>query len=55
MIFFEIPSWVVAAKNHPLVAGFPVPEVARVESSLHAETVVVATTDHTTAEEAERG
>ncbi len=49
IIFAEMPSWVKAPGHHPLVAGFPVPEVDVVDSSLHVETVTIVTTDHTIA------
>ncbi len=47
VIFAEMPSWVKAPGNHPLVAAFPVPEIDVVQSSLHVETVTTVTTDHT--------
>lgn len=47
VIFAEMPSWVKAPGHHPLVAGFPVPEVDVVESSLRVEVVTTITTDHT--------
>lgn len=50
VVLAEMPSWVEAPGNHPLVAAFPVPEVDVVESSLHVETVTVVTTDHVTTE-----
>ena len=46
VIFAEMPSWVKAPGNHPLVAAFPVPEVDVVASSLKVETVTTVTTDH---------
>ena len=46
VIFAEMPSWVKAPGHHPLVAGFPVPEVDVVASSLRVETVSEITTDH---------
>lgn len=42
----EMPSWVKAPGNHPLVAAFPVPKIEVAESSLHVETVTTVTTDH---------
>jgi hypothetical protein len=48
-VFAEMPSWVKAPGNHPLVAAFPVPEIDVVESSLHVQTVTTVTTDHTIA------
>ncbi len=54
VIFAEMPSWVEAPGDHPLVAAFPVPEIDVVESSLHVETVTMVTTDHTIGEGAER-
>jgi hypothetical protein len=54
IIFAEMPSWVKAPGNHPLVAAFPVPEIEVVPSSLHMETVTVVTTDHTVTEGTER-
>lgn len=54
VIFAEMPSWVKAPGNHPLVAAFPVPEVDVVESSLHVETVTTVTTDHTISQGTER-
>ncbi|MBU1750130.1 MAG: hypothetical protein KKA73_20795, partial [Chloroflexi bacterium] len=53
-IFAEMPSWVKAPGNHPLVAAFPVPEIDVVPSSLHVKTVTVVTTDHIIAEGEER-
>ncbi len=47
IIFAEMPSWVKAPGNHPLVAAFPIPEIDVVESSLYVETVTQVTTDHT--------
>ncbi|RMD61822.1 hypothetical protein D6833_07715, partial [Candidatus Parcubacteria bacterium] len=43
----QMPAWVKAPGNHPLVAAFPVPEVDVVESSFHVQTVTEVTTDHT--------
>ncbi len=43
----NMPAWVKAPGNHPLVAAFPVPEIDVVESSFHVETATVVTTDHT--------
>lgn len=54
VIFAEMPSWVKAPGNHPLVAAFPVPEVDVVESSLHVETVTTVTTDHVIASGTEK-
>jgi len=54
VIFAEMPSWVKAPGNHPLVAAFPVPEVDVVESSLHVEAVTTVTTDHTISSGTER-
>lgn len=54
IIFCEMPSWVEAPGDHPLVTAFPVPEIDVVESSLHVETVTVVTTDHTISEGTER-
>ena len=45
IIFAEMPSWVKAPGNHPLVAAYPVPEVDVVESSLQLETVTTITTE----------
>ncbi len=50
----DMPSWVKAPGNHPLVAAFPVPEVDVVESSLHMETVTTVTTDHVIASGTEK-
>ena len=47
IIFAEMPAWVEAPGNHPLVAAFPVPEIDIVESSLRVEAVTTVTTDHT--------
>lgn len=54
VIFAEMPSWVEAPGDHPLVAAFPVPEVDVAESSLRVETVTTVTTDHTITEGEER-
>ncbi|HIQ05139.1 MAG TPA: hypothetical protein EYH31_05515, partial [Anaerolineae bacterium] len=54
VIFAEMPAWVKAPGDHPLVAAFPVPEVDVVESSLHVETVTTVTTDRTITEGTER-
>ena len=54
IIFAEMPGWVKAPGNHPLVAAFPVPEVDVVQSSLHVEAVTTVTTDHTIGEGTER-
>jgi len=54
VILAEMPPWVKAPGNHPLVAAYPVPEINVVESSLHVETVTVVTTDHTISEGTER-
>ncbi len=54
VIFAEMPSWVEAPGNHPLVAAFPVPEIDVVQSSLHVETVTTVTTDHTIGSGTER-
>ncbi len=54
VIFAEMPSWVKAPGNHPLVAAFPVPEVDVVQSSLKVETVTVVTTDHVISEGTEK-
>jgi len=54
VIFAEMPSWVKAPGNHPLVAAFPVPEVDVVASSLKVETVTEVTTDHVIAEGTEK-
>ena len=44
----QMPAWVKAPGNHPLVAAYPVPEVDVVDSSFHVQTVTEVTTDHTT-------
>ncbi|MEA3309758.1 MAG: hypothetical protein U9Q70_09645 [Chloroflexota bacterium] len=54
VIFAEMPAWVKAPGNHPLVAAFPVPEIDVVESSLHMEAVTIVTTDHTISEGTEK-
>jgi PKD repeat protein len=54
VIFAEMPSWVKAPGNHPLVAAFPVPEVDVVPSSLHVVAVTTVTTDHTISQGTER-
>lgn len=54
VIFAEMPSWIKAPGNHPLVAAFPVPEVNVVASSLKVETVTVVTTDHVISEGTEK-
>lgn len=46
VIFAEMPSWVKSPGNHPLVAGFPIPEIDVTESSIKIETVTEVTTDH---------
>lgn len=53
-IFAEMPSWVKAPGNHPLVAAFPIPVLDVLESSLHVQTVTVVTTDHSISEGTER-
>ena len=53
-IFAEMPSWVKAPGNHPLVAAFPVPEIDVVPSSLHIVAVTTVTTDHTISQGTER-
>ncbi len=54
VIFAEMPAWVRAPGNHPLVAAFPKPEVDVVESSFHLQTVTVVTTDHVISQGTER-
>ncbi len=54
VIFAEMPTWVEAPGNHPLVTAFPIPEIDVVESSLHVETVTTVTTDHTISSGTER-
>ncbi len=54
VIFAEMPSWVKAPGSHPLVAGFPAPEVDVVESSIVVKTVTVVTTDHVIASGTEK-
>ena len=54
VIFAEMPSWVKAPGNHPLVAAFPVPEIDVVPSSLHVVAVTTVTTDHTINQGTER-
>ncbi|MEM7531669.1 MAG: LamG-like jellyroll fold domain-containing protein, partial [Chloroflexota bacterium] len=54
VIFAEMPAWVLAPGNHPLVAAYPVPEVDVVGSSLRVETVTVVTTDHVISEGTEK-
>jgi PKD repeat protein len=54
VIFAEMPSWVKAPGNHPLVAAFPVPEIDVVPSSLHVVAVTTVTTDHTISQGTER-
>lgn len=54
IIFSQMPSWVKAPGNHPLVAAFPVPEVDVVASSLKVETVTEVTTDHVIASGTEK-
>ncbi|MBK8797373.1 MAG: hypothetical protein IPM07_13930 [Anaerolineales bacterium] len=44
VIFAEMPAWVKAPGHHPLVAGFPVPEVDVVASSFRVELVTTVTT-----------
>lgn len=50
----DMPSWVKAPGNHPLVAAFPVPEIDVLQSSLHVETVTTVTTDHVIASGTEK-
>lgn len=45
IIFAEMPSWVKAPGNHPLVAAFPAPEVDVVQSSLVVQPVTEITTE----------
>lgn len=45
IIFAEMPSWVKAPGNHPLVAAYPVPEVDVVESSLKVQPVTEIRTE----------
>ena len=47
VIFAEMPSWVKAPGNHPLVAAFPVPEVDVVASSLKVGLVTTITDGET--------
>ncbi|HOT93195.1 MAG TPA: CARDB domain-containing protein [Anaerolineae bacterium] len=54
VIFAEMPAWVKAPGNHPLVAAFPMPEVDVVKSSLHVEIVTTVNTDHTISSGTER-
>lgn len=54
IIFAEMPSWVKAPGNHPLVAAFPVPEIDVVASSLKVETVTTITTDNVITEGTEK-
>ena len=42
----QMPSWVKAPGNHPLVAAYPMPEIDVAESSFHVQTVTIVTTDH---------
>ncbi|MFN8444595.1 MAG: PKD domain-containing protein [Caldilineaceae bacterium] len=48
VIFAEMPSWVKAPGNHPLVAAFPVPEIDVVESSLKVHLVTTISDGYTT-------
>jgi hypothetical protein len=41
----QMPSWVEAPGNHPLVAAFPEPEIEVVEDSLRVDRVTVITTE----------
>ncbi|MGB9872763.1 MAG: hypothetical protein ACPLYD_14045, partial [Anaerolineae bacterium] len=54
VIFAEMPAWVKAPGNHPLVAAFPVPEVDVVPSSFRMQAVTTVTTDHTISSGTER-
>jgi len=54
VLFPQMPSWVKAPGNHPLVAAYPEIEIDIVPSSLHVEAVTTVTTDHTIAEGTER-
>jgi hypothetical protein len=45
VLFPEMPGWVKAPGNHPLVAGLPLVEIDIVPSSLRVETVTTITTD----------
>jgi len=54
IIFAEMPSWVKAPGNHPLVAAYPVPEIDVVPSSLRMETVTIVTAGHTISQGEER-
>ncbi len=53
-VFAEMPSWVEAPGDHPLVGAFPIPEVDVVPSSLQVETVTTVTTDHVITEGTEK-
>jgi len=46
-IFAEMPSWVKAPGNHPLVAAYPEPKVEVSQSSLVVQAVTVVTTNRT--------
>ncbi|MEM7532139.1 MAG: CARDB domain-containing protein [Chloroflexota bacterium] len=54
VIFAEMPAWVRAPGNHPLVAAYPVPEVDIVPSSFRVETVTEVTTENAIAKGTER-
>ena len=49
VIFSQMPSWVKAPGNHPLIAAYPVPHIDVVESSLHVQTVTTINVGHTIA------
>jgi hypothetical protein len=53
-IIAQMPSWVEAPGNHPLVAAFPVPEIDVVPGSLRVTTATTVTTDHTIASGTEK-
>lgn len=54
VLFPEMPGWVRAPGNHPLVAGLPVVEIDIVPSSLNVKTVTTITTDKTISQGTEK-
>lgn len=48
IIVAEMPTWVNALANHPLVVTFPMPDVDVVESSLKVELITEITDGQTT-------
>jgi hypothetical protein len=54
VLFPDMPGWVQAPGNHPLVAALPQVEIDILPSSLRVETVTTITTDQTISEGTEK-